>query len=254
MDQSTRDRFELCLRLGDDRLVLGHRLSEWTGFAPILEEELALGNVALDLLGQASDLLGRAGELEGAGRDGDALAFFRDAAELRNCLLVEQPNGDFAVSMARQLFFDAWDLCITSALEPSSDEWLAGFARRAANEASYHWRHSRQWVIRLGDGTDESRRRMQQAIDELWPFTLELFATDALIDRLVADRVLVTPDRLVDAWRGRVIGTLAEAGLATPEAPAYPPSGGRDGRHGEGLGRMLSEMQGLARAFPGATW
>ena len=248
------DIVELCLRLGDDRLVLGHRLSEWVGHAPVLEEELAIGNLALDLLGQASDLLARAAELEAKGRSADDLAFFRDVTGFRNALLVEQPNGDFAATIVRQLFFDAWDLHLSASLATSSDEWLARFGERSGKEATYHWRHSREWTIRLGDGTDESRRRMEAAVDALFGFASELFEKDSLVARLVEAKVLVDPEALRGAWRDAVSAVVREATLAVPAENPFPPSGGRRGLHGEALGRMLSEMQSLARAFPGASW
>jgi ring-1,2-phenylacetyl-CoA epoxidase subunit PaaC len=248
------DLAEYSLRLGDDRLVLGHRLSEWCGHAPVLEEELALGNLALDLLDQASLLLESAGRLEGRGRSADDLAFFRDVTEFRNLLLVEQPNGDFAFTIGRQYLFDVFDLHLAVALEASGDRTLAAFAARAAKEAAYHLRHSREWVLRLRDGTDESHRRMETALGELWIFTGELFEADDLVRRLAEARVVVDPDRLRAPWREQVLGTLAEAGLEAPKDPAWMQRGGRDGRHGEALGRMLSEMQSVARAFPGASW
>jgi ring-1,2-phenylacetyl-CoA epoxidase subunit PaaC len=248
------DLAEYSLRLGDDRLVLGHRLSEWCGHAPVLEEELALGNLALDLLDQASLLLESAGRHAGGGRSADDLAFFRDVTEFRNLLLVEQPNGDFAFTIARQYLFDVFDLHLAAALEASTDRTLAAFATRIAKEAAYHVRHSREWVLRLGGGTDESRRRMQAALGELWIFTGELFEADDLVRRLVDARVVVDPDRLHAPWLEQVLGTLAEAGLEAPKDPAWMQRGGRHGRHGEALGRMLSEMQSVARAFPGARW
>jgi ring-1,2-phenylacetyl-CoA epoxidase subunit PaaC len=249
-----RDLAEYSLRLGDDRLVLGHRLSEWCGHAPVLEEELALGNLALDLLDQASLLLESAGRLEGRGRSADDLAFFRDVTEFRNLLLVEQPNGDFAFTIARQYLFDVLDLHLAVALEASSERTLASFAARAAREAAYHLRHSREWVLRLGDGTDESRRRMQAALGELWIFTGELFEADDLVRRLADARVVIDPEALRAPWREEVLGTFAEAGLEAPKDPGWMQQGGRHGRHGEALGRMLSEMQSVARAFPGARW
>jgi len=248
------DLAEYCLGLGDDRLVLGHRLSEWCGHGPVLEEELALGNLALDLLDQSTLLLERAARLEGRGRSADDLAFFRDVTAFRNLLLVEQPNGDFATTIARQYLFDVFDLHLGSGLEASSDRELAAFASRIAKEAAYHVRHSREWVVRLGDGTEESHRRMQAAIDGLWRFTGELFASDEAERRLQERGVVVDAEALRTPWRDQVLTTFAEAGLvAPPEEPAVRPKG-RSGLHGEALGRMLSEMQSVARAFPGASW
>jgi ring-1,2-phenylacetyl-CoA epoxidase subunit PaaC len=252
-DERNRDLAELYLRFGDDRLVLGHRLSEWCGHAPVLEEELALGNLALDLLDQATVLLERAGSLEGRGRSADELALFRDASAFRNLLLVEQPNGDFAATIVRQYLFDVFDLHLATSLEASSDRELASFAARAAREAAYHARHSREWTLRLGDGTEESHRRMQKAIDDLWMFTGELFESDPLVERLVAAQVLLDPQRWRAPWHDAVSGTFREAGLKEPNDPTLR-SGGRRGMHGECLDRLLSEMQSVARAFPGASW
>lgn len=227
------------LRLGDDRLVLGHRLSEWCGHAPILEEELALANMALDLLGQAAAFLGLAAEREGRGRDADALAYLRDPTEFRNCLLVEQENGDFARTIARQVLFDLAALPELERVAKGGDAALAELAEKAAKEARYHRRHAREWFVRLGDGSDESRRRMQRALDELWPYTAELFEGDA------AARA---------SWLFEVERLIEEATLARPEDPEIPVSGGRRGRHTEHLDHLLSEMQCVARAHPGARW
>jgi ring-1,2-phenylacetyl-CoA epoxidase subunit PaaC len=254
MDEPLAEVAEYCLRLGDDRLVLGHRLSEWCGHAPVLEEELALANVALDLLDQATLLLGQAGRLEGRGRSADQLAFFRDVTEFKNLLLVEQPNGDFAATVARQFLFDVFDVLSSTALESSSNRELGSLAARMAKEAAYHLRHSRQWTLRLGDGTEESRRRMQAAVDELWRFTGELFEKDDVSQRLIESRVVVDPGILREPWRDEVLGTLREAGLSVPDEQGWMQTGGRGGLHGEAFGRMLSEMQIVARSHPGASW
>jgi ring-1,2-phenylacetyl-CoA epoxidase subunit PaaC len=255
MDPSLRaDLARYLLRLGDDRLVLGHRLSEWCGHAPILEEELALGNLALDLLGQAESLLERAGSLEGRGRSADDLAFFREVTDFRNCLLVEQPNGDFAGTIARQLLFDAFAVPLAAGLEGSRDAELAAFGRRSAKEGAYHLRHSREWTLRLGDGTAESHARMQAALEGLWTFTGELFESDDSVARLVEAGIAVDPRALREPWREKVLGVLGEAGLAMPSDEPWMQRGGREGRHGEAFGRMVSEMQIVARSFPGASW
>jgi ring-1,2-phenylacetyl-CoA epoxidase subunit PaaC len=230
---------ETLLRLGDDRLVLGHRLSEWCGHAPILEEELALANMALDCLGQAAAFLGLAAEREGRGRDADALAYFRDPTEFKNCLLVEQENGDFARTIVRQVLFDLAALPELERLASGDDAELAEIAARAAKEARYHRRHAREWFVRLGDGSDESRRRMQRALDELWPYTAELCEGDP------AARA---------QWLREVERLIEQATLVRPEDPAVAASGGRAGRHSEHLDHLLSEMQSLARAHPGASW
>ena len=245
---------ELALRLGDDRLILGHRLSEWCGHAPVLEEELALANVALDCLGHASTLLALAGELEGRSRSADALAFLRDAREFRNCLLVEQPNGDFAATMVRQLLFDQADLLYYEGLQASRHAGLAAFAAKAAQEIRYHLRHARAWWLRLGDGTEESHRRMEAALEELWRFTGELFAMDELERRLLAAGL--APDRaaLEPGWREELGAVAVQAGLHLPESANMHAGGGRRGIHGESLGHLLAEMQVVARTHPGASW
>ena len=245
--------FEYLLRLGDDRLVLGHRLSEWCGHAPILEEDIALANIALDLVGQASLLLGLAGRIEGAGRDADALAYLRDSGEYRNALLVELPKGDFAVTIVRQLFFSVFALLQAEALQRSSDRDLAGIAAKALKEFRYHVRHSADWMLKLGAGTSESRERAQRAVDDLWRYTGELFLADDVDRAAAASGLGVDPSTLESAWRETVQDLLARAGLTVPDTP-YMQRGGRTGRHTEHLGHLLSEMQILARSHPGASW
>ena len=246
--------FEYALRLGDDALVLGHRLSEWVGFAPVLEEELALGNVALDQLDLAQAALGLAGELEGAGRDADALAYLRDDAQFRNALLVEQPNHDFAWTIARQVLFDAFALPHHRALAKSAEPRLAAIAAKAAQEAEYHARHARTWTLRLGDGTAESHRRMQSAFDELSPYFDELFEADAVTAELARAGLAPDPSALSAEARAEIGALLREATLRQPEPGVFRPRGGRSGRHSEHLSRLLGEMQVLARAHPGARW
>ena len=245
--------FEYLLRLADDRLVLGHRLSEWCGHAPILEEDIALANIALDLVGQASALLKLAGEVEGKGRNEDALAYFRDTIDFRNAQLVELPNGDFAATIVRQFLFDAWDVLVLEPLTKSSNETLAGIAAKALKEAKYHLRHSAEWVRMLGDGTAESHRRAQRALDDLWPYATELFLTDDVDRAAVSSGIGVDVEALRPRWREVVDRVFAEATLTIPK-DGFTPRGGRTGRHTEHLGRMLADMQSLARAHPGATW
>ena len=242
--------FEALLELADDHLVLGHRLSEWCGHAPMLEEDLALPNMALDLIGTSRTLYTYAGEVEGAGRDEDALAYLRDEMEYRNCLLVERPNGDFAQTMLRQLYFAAFMEPYWKAALESSDEAVRGIAGKAVKEMAYHIRHSGEWVIRLGDGTEESARRMQEAVEELHRYTDELFHTSEAAKGVDAlpDRAAIRPE-----W-DRVIGEIfAEARLEIPQVP-FPQQGGREMQHGEALGHMLAEMQVTHRAHPGAVW
>jgi ring-1,2-phenylacetyl-CoA epoxidase subunit PaaC len=248
-----RDTFEYLLRLGDDRLVLGHRLSEWCGHAPILEEDIALANVALDLVGQATLLLGRAGEIEGAGRDADALAFLRDGIDYRNALIVELPKGDFAFTTARQFFFGVYSLLQAEALQRSSDQAVAGIAAKMFKETRYHVRHSGEWMLRLGDGTEESHRRLQDAVNELWRYTGELFMSDDVEQRAAASGVGVDSSTLEQSWRAQVDAILGQAGIARPETK-WMQRGGRQGRHTEHLGHMLAEMQSLQRQHPGAAW
>jgi ring-1,2-phenylacetyl-CoA epoxidase subunit PaaC len=245
--------FEYLLRLADDRLVLGHRLSEWCGHAPILEEDIALANIALDLIGQASMLLKLAGEVEGKGRSEDTLAYFRDAIEFRNAQLVELPNGDFAVTIVRQFLFDAWDVLVLERLTSAKNEALAGIASKALKEAKYHLRHTAEWVRMLGDGTPESHRRAQSALDDLWPYAAELFLGDDVDQQAIALGSGVDVESLRPHWRKTVEQVLAEATLTVPK-DGFTPRGGRTGRHTEHLGRMLADMQSLARAHPGATW
>jgi ring-1,2-phenylacetyl-CoA epoxidase subunit PaaC len=241
------------LRLADNALVLGHRLSEWSSKAPTLEEDIALSNIALDLIGQARALLAHAAAVEGNGRDEDQLAFLRDAHEYRNVLLVERANGDFALTMARQLFYSAFAEPHWTALAASKDAELAGIAAKAAKECAYHRRHAAEWVIRLGDGTEESRRRMQGALDELWMYTGELFECDETDRAMVRAGIGIDASTLRPAWDRTIGEVLAEAGLARPK-DGWMASGGRLGHHTEHLGPMLAEMQFLQRAYPRAKW
>lgn len=244
---------EYLLQLGDNCLILGHRLSEWVGHAPVLEEDLGLANVSLDLLGQAQNWLGLAGEVEGGERDADWFAYRRDAGEFRNSLLVEQPNGDFAYTMARQLYFDLWHVMLLQKLAQSADERIAGIAAKALKEATYHLERSHDWVIRLGDGTAESRRRMQWAIDELWNFTGELFESDEIDKALVDNGSGVDPSTIAQGWRQRLGEILSEATLTFPQEN-WMRHGGKRGVHSEHLGFLLAEMQFLQRAYPDARW
>ncbi|MBV8909649.1 MAG: phenylacetate-CoA oxygenase subunit PaaC [Gammaproteobacteria bacterium] len=241
------------LRLGDTSLVLGQRLSEWIGHAPQLEEDLGLANLALDLIGQARLLLGYAGELEGRGRDEDALAFLRDAPEFTNLTLAEQPNGDFGRTIVRQWLLDCWQLEMYEALAGSADTRLAAIAAKALKETRYHHRFSSGWLVRLGDGTDESQRRVQSALDELWRFTAELFAPDGIDECMQAAGIAPSLTELAPRWSARVDADLAAATLARPPAQPYPWQGKR-GVHTEHLGHMLAEMQHLQRTYPGARW
>ena len=241
------------LRLGDDALVLSQRLAWWCSKSPEIEEDLAVANIALDLLGQARALLSYAGELEGLGRDEDALAYLRSEGEFTNLLLVEHDNGDFAVTTARQLLFSTYQLALYERLAESRDETLAGVAGKAVKEVAYHRDHATKWTLRLGDGTDESHRRMQAGLERVWPYAAEMFGPDALTDRLSAAGVGVDPAALRAAWDEYVDGVLAEATLARPQTDWHP-SGGRRGVHTEGFGYLIAELQHLHRSFPGASW
>lgn len=250
---ATEARFRYLLRLADTSLVLGQRLGEWVGHAPALEEDLALANIALDLIGQARLLLAYAGEVEGRGRDEDALAFLRDAPEFCNVSLAEQPNGDFGQTLVRQFLIAAWQIELYEALSRSSDARLAGIAAKAVKETRYHLRFSSGWLVRLGDGTAESHARVQQAVDALWRFTDELLTPDDLDDEMAAAGVGPSLAGLRPRWEARIDAVLDEATLKRP-APARHPWYGKRGVHTEHLGHMLAEMQHLPRAFPGVTW
>jgi ring-1,2-phenylacetyl-CoA epoxidase subunit PaaC len=239
------------LRRADDALILGHRLSEWTGHAPTLEEELALANMALDLIGQARPLYSHAGTI--SGHTEDQLAYLRDVDAWRNCLLVELPNGDFAVTIARLLIFSAFADPFWRAATGSVDPALAAIAAKAEKETSYHLRHAGEWLIRLGDGTAESHQRAQTALDDLWPYVGELFASDAADAALIEARVIPDPASLHENWNATISSILLRATLARP-ADCWMQSGGRSGRHTEHLGHLLAEMQFLQRSHPGAAW
>jgi ring-1,2-phenylacetyl-CoA epoxidase subunit PaaC len=240
------------LRLGDNGLVLSQRLGAWCGHAPELEIDLALANIGLDLLGQARNFLTYAAELEGSG-DEDTLAFTRDERQFCNLLLVEQPNGNFADTIARQYFIDAWHVALYSRLVQSRDSQLAAIAAKSLKEVRYHLRFSRGWLERLGNGTALSGQRMQQAIDEMWRFTGELFEADEIDIALSEEGIAVDPHILRDAWEAEVFAGLHDATLTIPEEAAYR-SGGRRGLHTEHLGPMLAEMQYLQRVYPGQQW
>lgn len=241
------------LRRADDALVLGHRLSEWIGQGPTLEEEMALANIGLDLIGQARALYTYAAETEGRGRDEDQLAYLRDAPDYRNLLLAELPRGDFALTMARLLFYSAFSHPYWQAMCASADATLAAIAAKSEKECAYHLRHASEWVIRLGDGTAESHARAQDAIEELWPYTGELFEADETERALIAVALAIDPETLRAPWSATVDAVLARATLARPSG-AWMQSGGRAGRHTEHLGHMLAVMQHLPRAHPGAAW
>ena len=245
--------FNLTLRLGDTSLILGHRLSEWAGHGPILEEDIALANLGLDLIGQARSFLSYAGEVEGKDRDEDALAYLRNAPEYKNLLIVELPKGDFAFTMMRQFLYSAFHLPLFRQLMNSSDATISAIAAKAEKEMIYHLRHSSQWVVRMGDGTEESHDRCQQAIDGLWSYTGEMFEVDAPTRSLIEAGLFYDPEALRATWEQTVDEVLNEATLKKPES-GWMQSGGLSGRHTEHLGHLLAEMQSVPRAYPGSQW
>ncbi len=245
--------FDYVLRLGDNALVLGQQLAALTGHGPVIEEDIATANIALDLIGEARLWLSLAGEIEGAGRGEDDLAFLRDEIDFRNVLLVERPNGDFADTMARQFLFDTWHEALLAELSTSAEPRIAAIAAKSRKEAAYHLSHSAGWVIRLGDGTDYSRARMGQAIAEAWPYSGELFEADTVEDELAAAGIAADPGCIRPLWHARVADTLARASLPVP-AGGWMHSGGRRGIHSEHMGRLLAEMQHIPRSHPGARW
>lgn len=245
--------YQAILELADDNLVLGHRVSEWCGHAPLLEEDLAMPNMALDLIGTARTLYDYAGKLEGKGQSEDDMAYLRDEREYRNCLLVERRNDDFAHTMLRQLYFAAFMKPFWEAAANSTDEVIRGVAGKAVKEMAYHIRHAGEWVIRLGDGTEESAARMKDAVQALAMYVDELFVSSAAAAEAEAAGILPKRADMRPAFDAVINHIFAEAMLTTPEV-AYPQTGGRDGLHGEDLGHMLSVMQALYRAHPGASW
>lgn len=244
---------EYVLRLADSALVLGQRLSEWCGHGPVIEEDIALTNTALDLLGQARLLLAHAGSLEGRGRDEDALAFLRHEHEYRNLTICELPNGDFGCTILRDFLFAAFQASLWPALASSRDAQLAAIAGKSAKETRYHLHHAGNWTIRLGDGTGESHARMQRALDELWPYTAEFFAPTPVDAAVEADGIGPAWPSLAPVWEGAVLPVLASATLTAPARTPFL-SRGKEGRHSEHLGHLLAQMQYLQRTYPGAKW
>lgn len=246
--------FEFLLRMGDNTLILGHRVSEWCGHAPVLEEDIALANTALDLIGQTQMWLGLAAEVQGEDKTADDLAFLRDAWDFRNLLLVEMPNGDFGQTLMRQFLFDAWHVLQLRALTGSADERVAAIAAKAVKEATYHLERSAETVVGLGDGTEESHARMQAALDYLYPYVGEMFLSDAVDAALVEAGITPDPASLRAEYDDTLARVLGEATLTLPEARRAR-GGGRDGKmHTEHLGHLLTTMQWMQRAYPGATW
>lgn len=253
-EQIRKRLFEYVLRLGDDNLILGHRLSEWCGHGPILEEDIALTNIALDCIGQASTWLKLAGEFEGKGRDEDLLAYFRTDREFKNLQLAEYPNTDFAYTIVRQFFLDVYFFYLYEVLTRSTDENISAIAEKSLKEVKYHFRHSKEWIMRLGDGTEESNRRTQNAINDLYPLTGEMFEIDLVIRSLMNEKILPDITKLKTSWETIVSSIIEEATLIIPENIVFTAQGSRKGNHSEHLGHILAEMQIVARSFPNAKW
>jgi ring-1,2-phenylacetyl-CoA epoxidase subunit PaaC len=245
---------QLALHLGDNTLILAQRLSEWCGHGPVLEQDIALTNLALDLLGQAQLYYAWSADLEGSGKSEDDIAFLRDTQEFRNVLLVEQPNQDWAFTIARQFFFDVYHFYFCSGLCKSSDKRFAEIAEKAIKEVTYHLRFSSEWVIRLGDGTTESHQKMQTAINELYMFTGELYTPGPLDKAAASIGIAPDLDAIANLWHQKVKQVLEEATLSIPDPATWMQSGGKSGTHTEHLGYILAEMQYLQRAYPGSKW
>jgi ring-1,2-phenylacetyl-CoA epoxidase subunit PaaC len=246
-------KFELCLRLGDSALIIGHRLSEWCGHAPILEEDIALTNVALDFVGLSRNLLSYAAQIQNEGKTEDDMAYLRDVVLYRNTLITEQPNGDFAFTMTRQFFYDAFTYFYYKELCNSHDLTLKGIAEKAVKEIDYHLRHSTEWMYRLGDGTNESHQRTQDAVDELWMYTGDMFASDENYQLLVENNIGPAMEKIKEQWSIKVNEVLERATLKIPSA-TFMQSGSLKGFHTEHLGFLLAEMQHIPRSYPNSTW
>ncbi len=244
---------EYVLRMGDNALILGQRLSEWCGHGPVLEQDIAITNIALDLMGQARTLMQYAAELEGKGRDEDQMAFLRDAWDFRNVLLVEQPNEDWAYTIVRQFFFDTYHFYFLQKLVDSKDEHLAAIAAKSLKEVTYHLRYSSEWMIRLGDGTETSHEKMQTALDELWMFTGELLEMNEVDEMMIAEGIGVNLNEIKPLYERKVNEILAEATLQKPDNQ-WMQTGGKVGRHTEYLGYILADMQFMQRAYPNSKW
>lgn len=250
---TTLQQFNYTIRLADDALILGQRLSEWCGHGPVLEEDIALANIALDYVGQATILYKHASQLDGLKRDEDALALTRMESEYNNLLMLELPNGDYAFTIARQYYYTSFYLLFLDKLKSSSDTFLGGFAEKSIKELRYHVQHASDWIRRMGDGTAESHRKIQEAVNQLWPYVGEMFSMDSLEMELAKTGYAVDRSVMVDEWKRQCSALFEEATLSLP-TEAWHHKGGRDGRHTEHMGYLLAEMQYLQRAYPGAKW
>jgi len=246
-------QFQYTIRLADDALILGQRLSEWCGHGPVLEEDIALANIALDYVGQATNLYKQAAQLDALKRDEDALALTRMENEYNNLLMLELPNGDYAFTIARQYYYTSFYQLFLDKLRASNDFFLSGFAEKSIKELRYHVQHASDWVRRMGDGTEESHKRIQEAVNQLWPYVGEMFLMDALESEMVSAGYAVDRALLVDEWKKQCVALFDEATLVVP-TEAWHHKGGREGRHTEHMGYLLAEMQFLQRAYPGAKW
>jgi ring-1,2-phenylacetyl-CoA epoxidase subunit PaaC len=246
-------KFEYLLRLGDSSLIIGHRLSEWCGHGPILEEDIALINIALDFVGNATALLTYAAQVENKGRTEDELAYLRGERDYRNLLLTEQPNGDYAATIARQFLYDVYTFFLYEELKNSKDETIAAIAVKSHKEITYHLRHTTEWMYRLGDGTEESHQRLQTALNELWMYTSDLFDMNEVDELLIKEGIAADLNKVKAAWEKRVNEVITEATLQTPTTNIKQ-KGSREGKHSEHLGFLLAEMQYIPRSYPGAKW
>ncbi|HXB11657.1 MAG TPA: 1,2-phenylacetyl-CoA epoxidase subunit PaaC [Bacteroidia bacterium] len=253
MNDTQKSLFDYLLWLGDSTLILGHRLSEWCGHGPILEEDIALSNIALDLVGQARLYLAYAGELEGKGRSEDDLAYLRDVMAYKNALIVEQINGDFGNTMVRQLLYTIFNYHLQTAMLSSTDEKLRSIAEKAIKETTYHLRHCSDWIIRLGDGTEESHNKVQTALNNIWLFTDDLFVNQPADKILIDNKIIPDLSLIKTQWMEHLKSVLKEATITLPE-PSFMMKGGRTGNHTEHLGFILAELQFLPRAYPDAKW
>lgn len=250
----TEALFEYLLRLADDRLILGHRLSEWCGHGPILEEDIALANIALDNIGHAASLYEYAAEIEGKDRHRDEIVYFRNDVEYKNLKIAELPKGDFGFTIARQFLFSAYSYFLYEALKSADDEQFSGMVKKHHKEIKYHLRHSREWVLRLGDGTEESHERIQKAFNEIWKYTGAFFDMDEIDEMMIQENLGTNPNDFKDEWKSLVTDVLEEATLEIPDFDQFMQSGGRQGLHTEHLGHLLAEMQHLRRSYPNAEW
>ncbi len=246
-------KFEYLLRLGDSSLIIGHRLSEWCGHGPILEEDIALINIALDFVGNATSILAYAAQVEGKERTEDDLAYMRNERDYRNLLLTEQPNGDYATTIARQFLYDVYTFFLYEELKKSKDDTIAAIATKSHKEITYHLRHTTEWMYRLGDGTEESHQRLQNALNDLWMFTGDLFDMDEVDALLIKEGIAPDLEKIKEAWEKHVKEVIIEATLQMP-ATTIKQTGSREGRHTEHLGYLIAEMQYIPRSYPNTKW